>query len=219
VIAKQQVNGFTLIEILIAMTLLSMLVVLLFASLRIAAETWNAGEDKIIQINKKAVVYQFFKRQLANMRPINYPQTYAQIQAGAEPQPGFYGNLSDLRFIAALPLSAARKGLQVFQINMENTSNPRLMVSLRPYQTNQDIPAESVVLLDDVKSITFSYFGQISDNDNGGWHDEWSALGQLPQLIKVTIALQDNSFWPAMVFPIRVNSQVENNEQPTNLSQ
>ena len=38
----KRLNGFTLIEVLIAMTLLSIMVVLLFASLRICAESWEA---------------------------------------------------------------------------------------------------------------------------------------------------------------------------------
>ncbi|MFI3120724.1 MAG: type II secretion system protein, partial [Methylococcaceae bacterium] len=36
-------SGFTLIEVLIAMTLLSIMVVLLFASLRICAQSWEQG--------------------------------------------------------------------------------------------------------------------------------------------------------------------------------
>ena len=63
-------KGFTLIEVLIAMTLLGVMVVLLFSSLRIAAESWEAGETKTAQVNQKAVVYQFFKRHLSSIRPL-----------------------------------------------------------------------------------------------------------------------------------------------------
>ncbi len=54
-------RGFTLIEVLIAMTLLSIMVVLLFSSLRICAQSWEQGENKITEVNEVAVVYNFFQ--------------------------------------------------------------------------------------------------------------------------------------------------------------
>ncbi len=61
---KQQAQGFTLIEVLIAMTLLSMMMVLLFASLKICADSWEKGENKINEVNEFAVVYYFFNQHL-----------------------------------------------------------------------------------------------------------------------------------------------------------
>lgn len=66
----RQANGFTLIEMLIAITLLGVMVTLLFGSLRIAAQSWHSGETKIDQVNRKAVVYQFFKHHLGSARPL-----------------------------------------------------------------------------------------------------------------------------------------------------
>lgn len=40
-------QGFTLIEVLLAMTLLSVMMTLLFVSLKICAESWEKGEKKI----------------------------------------------------------------------------------------------------------------------------------------------------------------------------
>jgi len=66
---KHRLAGFTLIEVMLAMTLLSIMVTLLFGSLKICAESWNRGEVKIAEVNEKAVVYQFFKRHLPSIRP------------------------------------------------------------------------------------------------------------------------------------------------------
>jgi len=62
--------GFTLIEVLIAMTLLSIMVVLLFSSLRICAQSWEQGENKIAEVNEVAVVYNFFQRHLSSAIPL-----------------------------------------------------------------------------------------------------------------------------------------------------
>jgi len=53
-------RGFTLIEVLIAMTLLGIMMVLLFTSLKICADSWEKGESKITDVNEVAVVYNFF---------------------------------------------------------------------------------------------------------------------------------------------------------------
>ncbi len=200
-------NGFTLIEMLIAMTLLSMMVVLLFSSLKVAAESWNAGESKIIEVNRKAVVYQFFKRQFAGIRPVTAPASQ-QVNDGSMPAPAFLGQRQAISFVGSLPASALRKGLHVFDIAASPTDPSALIVTLAPYiQTDATPPPEKVVLLEHVKAFEFSYFGGKGDGGAAVWESEWIGLGVLPQLIKVSIRLEDDSFWPEMVFPVRINAQ------------
>lgn len=207
--ACQRRNGFTLIEMLIAMTLLGIMVMLLFSSLKIAAESWNAGEGKIIEVNKKAVVYQFFKSHLTSIRPATAQLSEQDINDNVEPRQVFQGQSRSMRFVSALPLSSARKGLQIFDIASKTSSDAStLMVSLTPYQQIEPAQPEPVVLLENVKAFGFAYFGKIDENDELVWHDEWVGSDHLPQLIKVTIRLKDDSYWPSMIFPLKITGQV-----------
>ena len=199
-------NGFTLIEMLIAMTLLSMMVVLLFSSLKVAAESWNAGEDKIIAVNRKAVVYQFFKRQFAGIRPV-MAATQQQAVDGGIQTPAFQGQRQVVSFVGSLPASALRKGLHIFDIAASPTDPSTLMVALTPYIQTEPTPPEKVVLLEHIKAFEFAYFGGKGDGGAAVWESEWMGIGVLPQLIKVSIRLDDDSFWPDMVFPVRINGQ------------
>lgn len=197
--------GFTLIEVLIAMTLLGVMVVLLFSSLRIAAESWNAGENKITQVNQKAVVYQFFKRHLSTIRPLPVLNI---DQNNPEALQVFQGYPQSLRFAAALPASSARKGLQIFTIapNPENASI--LMVSLVPYRLTEEDqnqpPDKPEILLEDVAKLQFAYFGKTEDVAEAQWREEWTLADRLPSLIKVSIALKDGSYWPDMIFATKI---------------
>lgn len=200
-------NGFTLIEVLIAITLLGVMVVLLFSSLRIAAESWNAGEGKIADVNQKAVVYQFFKRHLTAVRPLPLIDEQAgDVEAG---QMAFRGLPQSVRFVAALPAASARKGLQVFQIQPDPERASTLQVSLTPYRQSD---AESqavdppVVLLEHVAAFRLAYFGKTEDVAEQIWRDEWTLADRLPQLIRVRITLEDGSYWPEMVFPLRITA-------------
>lgn len=212
---NRRINGFTLIEMLIAMTLMGIMVVLLFSSLRIAALTWNAGEDKIIQVNKKAVVYQFFKRHLTTIHPVLMPSTLTNNgEDGALPQLAFQGMPKSLLFVAKLPASAVRKGLQVFDISADTNNASRLMVGLTPYLQAQPGQPEKVVLLEDVRAFAFAYFGKKDDANGLGWYDDWTQIDHLPQLIRVRIQLDDGSFWPDMLFPVKITGQLQSNPVP-----
>lgn len=197
--------GFTLIEVLIAMTLLSVMVTLLFSSLRTAAQSWNAGENKVAEVNTKAVVYQFFKRHLTTIRPL--PMLNNEQNVVQDARQVFQGFTQSLRFAAALPAASARKGLQIFTIVPDPTNTSSLLVSLVPYrqtEADQDWNAERPeVLLENIAQLRFSYFGQVEDMGATQWRDEWT-FDRLPSLIKVSIKLADGSYWPEMVFPLKI---------------
>jgi len=216
-------RGFTLIEVLIAMTLLGVMVVLLFSSLRTAAESWNAGENKVAEVNTKAVVYQFFKHHIAGIRPLpmlNNAQSFLP-----ENQQAFQGYAQSLRFVAALPAASARKGLQVFTIATDPADRSTLLVSLSPYRQNDtDAVVEAVrpeVLLENIAELRFAYFGQTEDVAVQQWHNEWRIADRLPRLIKVSIQLADGSYWPEMVFPLKItqaaNPEMMGNDGSNNL--
>lgn len=204
-------KGFTLIEMLIAISLLGIMVVLLFASLRIAAESWNSGEAKISEVNKKAVVYQFFKRHLSTARPLPTYVDDQQQDAQEPPKPVFQGLPQSIRFVSALPAASARRGLQVFHVGLDPQHPSLLKVALTPYQQTDSEPsaAEPVVLLENVKDFKISYFGVNTANGDGsgGWQDQWQEAEQLPRLVRIAIELEDGSFWPDMIFPLRISGR------------
>ncbi|CAD6878807.1 hypothetical protein [Methylomonas albis] len=214
---RSSAKGFTLIEMLIALSLLSIMVALLFASLRIAAESWNSGEAKISEVNKKAVVYQFFKRHLSNTKPFpvipDQQQNNQQQDLQDVPKLAFTGLPQSISFVSALPAASARKGLQVFHVGLDPQKPSTLKVALTPYRQTESIPtdAEPVVILENLRHFKISYFGADTGNGDGtsGWVDEWQGqtTGQLPKLVKISIALSDDSFWPDMIFALKITGQ------------
>ena len=200
-------KGFTLIEVLIAMTLLGVMVVLLFSSLRIAAESWEAGETKTAQVNQKAVVYQFFKRHLSSIRPLPMLENEA-VDLENDSLQVFAGYPQSLRFAGALPASSARKGVQIFRVFPDPNKTSTLLVSLMPYRQTEGQPVEEppVVLLEGVAELKFSYFGKTEDAAEDLWLDEWIQADRLPRLIKISIVLNDRSFWPDMVFSPKITA-------------
>ncbi len=189
--------GFTLLEVLLAMALLSIMMVLLFASLAGSAKSWNLGENKIAQVNEKALTYGFFKRYLQAARPV-FVDDSSNID--------FQGGRQSLEFVSIAPLSSGIKGLHYFSVAYRTTERGgQLTVALKPYagEEEQVGEAEEQLLLEHIDAFTIEYF----DPTDGVWLPQWSESEELPALVKISISLLDHSDWPAMIFAIKLAAQ------------
>ena len=199
--ANQKSTGFTLLEVMIAMTLLSIMVILLFSSLKIGAESWDKGERKIAEVNEKAVVYQFFKRHLPTIRPL------WDDFSDDERSFSFQGMQDKLQFVSVFPASASRKGMQLFEVGFDKTEKGVIKVVLKPFYPpleDEQWQLEEVVLLDNIEEFELAYFGKEDSGSEGVWTDNWQEKEFLPALIKVRIELEDGSYWPEMIFALKL---------------
>ncbi len=195
-------QGFTLIEVLIAMTLLSMMMVLLFGSLKICADSWERGENKINDVNELAVVYNFFHQHLSLAQPLwndfsNEKQSFS-----------FQGNDHSLQFVSAMPVSAGRSGLQLFTVDLQSENNERFIkVTLTPFFSLTEGAAwhkEEEILINHVSDFTLTYFGSDDGTNLGSWQDKWLAKNVLPSLVKINITLDNDIIYPEMILELKV---------------
>ena len=216
---RTQAHGFTLIEVLIAMTLLSIMVVLLFTSLSICAKSWEQGENKIAEVNEVAVVYNFFQRHLSSAIPlwndfIARDGVYAASQSGtgAATEQGdrtfsFQGKKQFLQFVSTFPASAARSGMQLFSIQLQQQDDEQVIkVTLTPFfptTEGETWRQEEVILLKHVGDFSLAYFGP-DDVGESRWQDEWLEKELQPQLVKISINTTNGVFWPEMVIELKV---------------
>ena len=62
--ASCRVAGFTLLEVLIATSILGIMMVLLFGSMRICIRSWEAGEAHMQKVSRMTVIQNFFRSHL-----------------------------------------------------------------------------------------------------------------------------------------------------------
>ena len=205
-------SGFTLIEVMLAMTLLSIMMVLLFGTLRISAQSWDAGEKKIARVEEAAVVFRFFQRHLTTARPVWQQSADGQSVVAAAKAVNafsFQGTATSLRFVSTFPASAKRPGLQWFSIDPAEPQGVEYAVKVAivpffPAADGQIRPPEEELLLGHVTGFRLAYFGWDQPGQAGYWHDRWSDRKALPALVRVSIARSDESFWPEMVFALKM---------------
>jgi general secretion pathway protein J len=208
-----RLRGFTLIEVLIAMTLLSIMVVLLFGSLKICADSWEKGESKITDVNEVAVVYNFFQRHLSAAKPL------WNDFSGEEKTFSFQGKAQSMQFVSAFPASAARSGLQLFSIDLQTEDNDQLInVTLTPFfpvTEGEEWHKEEVSLIKHVSDFTLAYFGSDDGVSEDSWREEWLNKEALPRLVKINIKLENEIYWPEMIIDLKVTGTTNNTDLGT----
>lgn len=206
---NQASKGFTLIEVLIAMTLLSIMMVLLFTSLKICADSWEKGESKITDVNEIAVVYNFFQRDLSVAKPL-----WNDLPAEEEKTFSFQGGTQSLQFVSAFPASAGRSGLQLFSLNLLEEDNERIInvtiVPFVPMTEGAKWHKEEVTLIKHVSDFTLAYFSSADGVSEGAWTEEWLNKEVLPRLVKINIKLENGSYWPEMIIDLKVTGTTDN---------
>jgi general secretion pathway protein J len=195
-------QGFTLIEVLLAMTLLSVMMTLLFVSLKICAESWEKGEKKIFEVSETAGVVNFFQRHLVMAKPLWNDFTEEERLFS------FQGDQQSLQFVSSFPASAGRAGLQLFTIRLLNQNRENVIqVTIAPFYPvaeGDEWLTEEETLIKGVSGFSLAYFGQEAGESGSRWQDQWLQRDQLPKLVKIKIDLENGVFWPEMDFELKL---------------
>ncbi len=191
--------GFTLVEVLVGITLLAMLGTLIAGGMRLGGRAWTGAEQRTANSDAMMQVQALFRRTLSRARPAFAsadPRDMAIAFAGAPetlslmaPQPGTqYGG----------PWVAER-----FYLARDGASRALFVDLARP-----GAAAERVRLLDHVARLGFAYFGAPGTGEPAAWRDDWTAGSRLPQLVRVAIARDDPKLgaWPDLIVATRITA-------------
>ena len=195
-------KGFTLLELLVAVSLVALLSVLLFGGLRIGLRSADAVDRRVDHSAQIALAYDFMQNELADARPL-------PTQPGALRSPiDFTGEQDGLSFVAVPPDDVALGGFQLFRIALQGQGqNRRLVVSWK--QIERGVTAEPTmvrpsILLDGVRSVEFAYFGVVDRTRPPEWLDHWTDMLTLPQLVRLRIAMADHWRAPDLIVAPRL---------------
>ena len=197
-------RGFTLVEVLIALTLLGVMMTLLMSTFRAGAKSWDAGEAMASETENQFVVHNFLRSYLENARPV-----IDDFSDEDESEFSFQGDKDYVKFVAGLPANQDRGGLWQFELGLEkNGRSNDLMVLVEPFFPEIDEDAElseTLTLLSNVKTFNLSYFGrgEATDQDED-WHDDWEEKSELPSLVKIELQLEEQKQWPDIVIAPQV---------------
>jgi general secretion pathway protein J len=187
-------RGFTLLEMLVAITLLGLVMATITSSLGLSSRM----SGKITQYGERAQaqaeVRGFLRRQLH--------QLAAQTLTDSEGKKfaAFYGEPGLLRFVAPMARAADYPGLHWFELFVDTVDGRQaLLMRYQPYLPGADAGewSEARVLLGNLEHVEFAYFG--GDDESDYWADRWIGQEDLPALVQVSLADSAETGWSDMM--------------------
>lgn len=207
--ARAGAAGFTLIEMLVAVTLVAFIAVLLSGGLRLATRGGATVDRRLAASREVELAYDFMANQLAGAQPL--PASNDAPDAPVE----FTGDADSVAFVALLPPDLGLGGYYRLHAWLADDGNAarRLIVSWDPRpQAGADPPAAASgppsVLIDDARSVAFAYYGVTSPNTPAGWSDRWTDQRVLPQLVRLRLVLADGTQAPDLIVAPRLAGPV-----------
>ncbi len=192
--------GFTLLELLIALTLLGFILALLFGGLRLGSRSWDAGELRSEQSTHLALVQGFLRRELSQVYPFRWKKKVNSELA-------FAGESNRLRFVAPIAARLGPGGLYLVSLEQVRDKDGSQLVLKRsiPEPDSGDFNeldnAEKVVLAEQVESVSFAYYGAETKDAEPLWSDKWDNPKLLPYLIRIRVKFSNGRDWPDLVAP------------------
>lgn len=200
-------SGFTLIEVLIALTLIALMMGLLFGSLRTGGRIWDAGTARAENTMTMQAAQQLLRRIIEECRPLR--------ARGQDNRPIvlFDGTGSRLSFIATRPAAARGQGYYRYTLGIEDGDDGRrLILAMEPWSpatgmtSGSEAAAERVVLLDGVEGLEIGYFGEPERNSARDWYADWTAREKLPDLVRIAVTSAHR--WPVLLAVTRIDGDM-----------
>ena len=206
-------GGFTLLELVVALTLLTLLSGLMFGGFRLAGRAWETVERHNDRLGE-AVQLQLFLRNLLSRAQPRDIWDIRQTQMLS-----FQGGEDSLLFLAPLPQKGggpAQPAWFYLALDQTDPDHPQLLLKTQPFiadgnpEQQQELePFDWYRLLDDfrqpellppllaleVNELRLQYLPREEDNRLPHWQTDWLEQTQLPALIQ----LQLDPDWPALV--------------------
>lgn len=179
--------GFSLIEIVISLMLLTFILLTTQTALKLGQRTWQIA-DELSDSDAASATLNFLEQRLTQTMPLYERQGDGRLRIA------FRGAADSISFIAPTALGPEGGGLYRFEIGTSDASEGGRKLMLR-WALYQPPPAGSNfserVLLSDVSDFSLRYFGRSTSGEPPAWASQWSRLDAFPDLIEIRAVTQN----------------------------
>ena len=189
----KRARGFTLLELLISITLLVVIVVITMGAMRIGSRSVAAGERKMEAQERFRTVLSIMDAQIQSQVPLTYDE-------GGNRKYYFRGDGKSLRFSTNYSIWGGQKGYVIvdYRVEDDNTGKEILYAS----EQIPGIEGRQESRMIEATGISFEYFYKDPTEEQGKWLEELSGGTLIPEKIRFHVAQRSESF--SLVFPVRV---------------
>jgi len=200
--------GFTLVELIIALTLLSLVMVLSASGFKFGSRVWERVESQSVHIDTLQAVQGFLRSSLSHSLVrdrLQEDNVNDASESASLLENLFAGGRQHLSYVSYSPQYGVDDYLYQYQLYLDEQTNS-LAITYSPYNiklSNRDEKPLSII--EGVANIDIKYFsGFYNQGDNTSWSDRWDDVYSLPLLVKINVTFIDETKqWPELVIPMR----------------
>lgn len=215
--------GFTLLEMLVAVTLVAMMAVGLWLVLRTSIRSWSRGTEFIDANQRHRSILDMARKQMASAYPLFTPidgqQPFTPVDAQQQGASYliFNGTENSLHFVSLNSLQFQESpGLTLVSYEVAQDSQGDYALVEKEARYTGQLPDEvapasfskTTPIFEKLTSCTFEYFDPGDSSNPSRWVREWEGRqqGRLPVAISMTMVSQDprgNALSRHMVVPLQ----------------
>lgn len=197
--ARPRLQGFTLVELLVVLVLLSLIVLAMASALRTASQTEERVDARLQQMDDLRTVSLFLRSVLAR---VSAEKTTLPVPQGRSPY-YFTGTASTLTWVGVMPARHGAGGLMHFRLSL--SEDGALVLQYLPWSGANSAPdwsaAPGSTVLTGVTAFSLQY--EDAAGEPPAWTPEWSAVDRLPNRVSIAVQTQ-TGVWPELVIALRV---------------
>jgi len=190
--------GFTLIEVMVTLTILGFILLIIFGAFRLGLSAWNRGESTKEEYKKIRVITQLISQQIKSVVPFKIKTKKAEGDYLA-----FEGKAHSLKFVSAFAMRAKQNEGFVYAIYefKEGGEEGGRLVLYEQRALNRDFFAEEpredlgVSILEGISNVRFEYYREEDPQNKKPeeWVEEWNAKDEkeLPKALRMIITQKD----------------------------
>ncbi len=199
--------GFTLVELLLAITLMSILLGLTYTGLRAATRSTERGEDRLAVAGGIRASHQFIRKQLNQMLPL----AYAEQDDADQRRIVFTGDSKRIQFVAPMPGYLGSGGPQVQVLELATGDDGYVLqfrhALLQFFEEERLYDRDPVVLLTNIEAAEFEFIGRDEERLLTPWMQNWDLQHALPVAVRLNLEFGEDqqAQWPVLVAGVRVD--------------
>ncbi len=200
-------KGFTLLELLISLTIMAMIVALCFGAFHTGIRSWEKGEKKVIANQRLRIIPTLLKRQLASL-------ALPDVLRKGRKYFYFSGTAKTVNFFSRISLHPRDDGIFFVSYKVEQQADQQENLGfyeqdIKRLPTNkieqlEDIPLNN--LLKNYKSINFAFLAHPGKDNNNEqvWLPEWEPETQtgVPRAVRLTLCRDSRDEPVHVVIPL-----------------
>ena len=201
----RRLRGFTLLELLVVMGLLSAVMLALGAALRTIAQSEDRVDRRLAQADELRVASAFMRTTLGRVSARKMAPAPAPAPASGASPVLFAAAPEALAWVGVMPARYGQGGRQYFRLGIEPAgAEAALVLRFLPWTGASTFPdwsqAESRVLVRNATALQLRY--EDTRKAPSTWTSEWAETKYLPARVELTLQTPAGA-WPALVIPLR----------------